>query len=320
MIGPVKNRFAICVCGLVCVLVSVSNAIAQSSGIQWKLNKGDEFAVVLMQNSISETTVDARETTVESATTIAMDWLVTEIDSNGDATVEQSLASVKLSVTGFTRKRKGDTAAPSLAISFDTAAPAGITNESKKLMNQIQPLLGLKFDVVMSPLGEIKKVTIPAGVTEQLNKMPDTQRLRNLFSKNGLKDILGAAAIVLPEDLTVGQTWTVDSPTSTALGTFVRKRTYTFVGNRTVDGKELAEFSLAVALDPSKEAQTKTASSSLDSKLIEFIGSGTLLMDVENGFFKNSKIENRARSEKPYREKKIDTIVSNKIEMTVTKK
>ena len=82
----------------------------------------------------------------------------------------------------------------------------------------------------------------------------------------------------------------------------------------------MAEFSVAVSLEPSSLAETNSASSLLDSKLIDFSGSGILLMDIKDGYFKNSKIENRARSEKPYREKKIETVVSNQIEMTVTKK
>ena len=94
----------------------------------------------------------------------------------------------------------------------------------------------------------------------------------------------------------------------------------TYVGNKTVDGSDVAEFSVAVALEPTASAETKSASSALNSKLIEFTGSGKLLMDIEGGFFKHSKIENRAHSEKPYREKIIDTVVSNQIEMTVTKK
>lgn len=316
MTHPVKHWIAFCIC----VLISASNAFGQTSDLKWKLEKGDQFAVVLVQSSKSETKVDARETTVVSETTIAMNWEVTAVNSEGDATIEQSLDSVKLSVTGFTRKKKGGAASPLMSIKFDTAATDDITNESKKLMNQILPLIGLKFNVEMSPLGEIKNVTIPDAVAQQLNKMPDTQKLRALFSKKGLKEMMGAAAIVLPEELTPGQTWTNESKTSTALGSFVRTRTYTFVGVRTVDGTEVAEFSVAVALEPINDSETKTASSSLDSKLIEFEGSGNLRLDTAGGFFKTSKIENRAHSKKPYREKTIDTVVSNQIEMTVTKK
>lgn len=318
MIRTVNNWIAL----FVCLLISLptANAIGQSDGLRLKLETGDKFEIVLVQNSNSETKIDSRETNVDSATTITMGWEVSEVEPNGDATIAQSLTSVKLSVTGFTRKKKGDTASPLMSISFDTSAPDGITRESKNLMKQIQPLLGLKFDVVMSPRGEIKEVTVPEAMTELLDKMPDTQSLRALFSKTGLKDILGASAIVLPEGLKEGQSWTEKSISKTALGTFNRNRTYTFVGKKTVDGAEIAEFSVAVTLEPTDVTETKTASDILNSKLIEFTGSGKLLMDVEEGFFKTSKVENRAHSEKPYREKKIDTVVSNQIEMTVTKK
>ncbi len=323
MTRPAEKRFAFYFGILAYALVSTTatNARAQSNTLKWKLEQDAEFSVVMVQSSKSETIVDARETTVESATTIRMDWRVTDVDREGDATIEQSLTSVKLSVTGFTRQKKGETAAPLLTISFDTAAPEGVTNESRKLMNQIVPLLGLKLDVVMSPSGEIKKVSVSEEVSAQLDKLPDTQKLRELFSRKGLIDLMGSASVVLPEDLTVGQSWTDNSTSSTGLGTFERIRTYTFVGKKTVDGKELAEFSVTAVLGPTQSPERKTGDNhGLDGKLIEFNGSGTLLLDIEGGFFKSSTIENRGHSEKPYREKTIETVVSNQIEMTVTKK
>lgn len=318
MIHPIKNWISI---GAILLISGfASAAYGQSKELKWKLKAGDQFAVVLVQKSNSETKVDTRETTVASETTIGMDWEVKNVNSNGDATISQSLTSVKLSVTGFTRKKKGETASPLMEVNFDTSAPDGITSESKNLMQQVQPLLGLNFEVVMSPQGEIIDVQTPENVAKQLAQMPDTQKLRALFSKDGLKDILGASAIVVPKNLTPGQSWTEKTETTTALGSFNRNRTYTYIETKPVDGKQVAEFSLNVTLDPIDESDSQAAATALDSKLIEFTGSGVLLMDVDGGFFHSSKIENRAHSEKPYREKMVDTVVTNQIEMTVNRK
>ena len=42
-------------------------------------------------------------------------------------------------------------------------------------------------------------------------------------------------------------------------------------------------------------------------------------MDIENGYFSNSKLQNIVSTEKPYREKLIKTTVSNEIEMNMEK-
>ncbi|MDB2526797.1 hypothetical protein N9X53_08920, partial [Mariniblastus sp.] len=77
-----------------------------------------------------------------------------------------------------------------------------------------------------------------------------------------------------------------------------------------------AEFSVLTELKP-VDLPSKQQGSSLQGKLLNFRGSGTLLMNLENGFFSNSKIQNTVSTEKPYREKMIKTTVSNKIEMNM---
>ena len=169
-------------------MMSVSvDAIAQSDSPKWKLNEGDQFAVVLNQTSNSLTKVDSREITVDNSTILEMDWVVTDVNDEGDATIEQSLTRVKLSVNGFARIKKGERASPLKDIGFDTAAPNDVTKDSKTLLKQIQPLIGLKFTVLMAPNGEIKDVSVSKAVSNQLDKMPEARNLKRLFSDKRLE-------------------------------------------------------------------------------------------------------------------------------------
>ena len=294
-----------------------SNAYSQSNSPQWKLKQGDQFSVILTQTSNSLTKVDAREITVDNKTIIELDWNVTKVAANGDATIQQALTRVKLSVNGFARVKKGERATPLKDIEFDTADPDDATKDSKTLLNQIQPLLGLKFSVVMAPDGEIKNVTVPKAVTALLNGMPDARNLQQLFSAKGWKDVIGASAIVLPSDLRQGKSWTDEADVSTAMGQLQRVRTYTYSGASKEDGISIGEFDLVVELNA--VAADKTADVHR-SKLIEFSGTGKLLMDLDGGFLKSSRVENRTTTEKPYREKTIATTVTNEIETIVMKK
>ena len=152
----VRLAFA-CTAWLVCGLSgSATHAQVQA---QWDLDKGDKFVVTLVQNSNTRTQVDARITSIQSDNQIVMDWNVTSVDENGDMTIEQSLKSIKLSV--------GDPAVPAQAVKYDTAGTNNeISKTSRKLLEQVQPLIGLKFIVVMSKPGEIKTVTLPDETTE----------------------------------------------------------------------------------------------------------------------------------------------------------
>lgn len=293
--------------------LSASSAVGQDQELKWNLQEGDRFEVSLIQTSTSRTIVDSRETSTENSTTIVIDWNVTRVAENGDATIEQSLRSIKLLV--------GDPAVPAQAIRYDTGSDEDITRQSRQLMEQVQPLLGLRFDTVMSLRGEIKSVSLPEKTQEALNLLPATMRLRALFSESGLNDILGASVVVLPDqELQPGGQWVDEKITPTAFGKFSRKQTYTFIGMKTVDGREFAEIKLVTGLDPVADDTPKTKGASLNGSLNSFAGSGSFMLDVAGGFFSSSKVENRIESEKPYREKTIKTVVSSKVEMSVVKR
>lgn len=301
---------------LLFLTISFSGTIAsgQSQQLKWNLETGDQFEVRLVQTSNARTSVDSRDTMTDNSTTIVIDWKVTDVAENGDATIEQSLKSIKLSV--------GNPAVPSQAIAYDTSSPqAEISKSSKKLMNQVMPLLGLRFNMVMSPLGEIKSVSLPTETKDVINQLPATMKLRALFSEKGQKEILGDSVIALPsEGISAGEKWTDVDLTSTAFGDFNRKLVYTFVGNQQVDGQDFAEFKLDASMEPMKNDDESTAhGASLKGSLIAYSGTGTLMFDLAGGYFSSSKIANRVDTERPYREKTIKTVVTSVIEMTVKK-
>ena len=70
------------------------------------------------------------------------------------------------------------------------------------------------------------------------------------------------------------------------------------------------------AQEPDGELQPDAA---FEGKLVSFSGSGTLLVDAKNGYLKSSSFENELESERLYREKKIQTVVKNQIQMTVSR-
>ena len=292
---------------------------AQSNEVCWKLKTNDQFDLNFNQTSKSDTTIDSRETSIESKTEIEMTWKVSNVDPEGTATIQQTITGINLVVNGFTRKKKGETGAPLLEVAVDTSVPAKTSAQGKKLLKQIQPLLNVPIDVVMAATGEILDVKISTDVADLLNELPNTQNLRQLFSADGLKQMMGASSVILPQPLTVGQTWNRQSTTDTAMGAMEQTETYTYLGNKDSEQGQVAVFNVLTALKP-LDSNSKQQGSSLQGKLISFSGSGNLMMDLENGFFSTSKIQNTVSTEKPYREKVIKTTVSNEIEMSMQKR
>jgi hypothetical protein len=147
-----------------------------------------------------------------------------------------------------------------------------------------------------------------------LRELPGSLNLQSLFSEQGLTDLMGAAAIVLPEnELKTGESWETESPVDNQFGQFNRIRRYTFAG--TEEPSELASFHIKTTLDQIAQASTPDPPT-----LIEFSESGSMKLDPAVGYFVSSDIKNVSKTELPYREKKIITTVNSSIQMSIVKK
>ena len=302
---------------LAILITNGASAFSQSEPLKWDLKKDQQFDVALVQNSKSVTKVDARQTTVENSTSIQFIWNILKVNGTGEATIEQSIAGIKLSVS--------NPAIPAQAVKFDTAASdeeaKSYSKGSKTLLKQIKPLIGLKFNVVLAPSGEIKSVELPKATSNALEQLPGSVNLRKLFSPSEIKTLLGSAAIVLPDSaLKDGDSWSDEKKVQTAFGDFTRKRTYKFTGEKTDSGTTFAQFEVVPEMIPISTETDDESGSSLKGKLISMTGSGKLMFDVKGGYLQSSFFENSLSTERPYREKNIQTVVTNEIQMNVTKK
>ena len=288
---------------LLLLLVFASSGVAQSKAMKWDLKADQQFDVVLIQTSKSETKVDSRETRVENLTNLQMAWKVLKVNATGEATIEQSITGIKLEVS--------NPAIPAQAVKFDTSATdeevKKFSKPSRTLLKQVKPLVGLKFNVTMAATGEIKEVVLPDATSTVINEMPGAVRLRALFSAEGIKGLMGSAAIILPEkEMQKGDSWSDEKELDTPFGKITRKRNFTLSGEKTEDGIELAEFKVEPEMVKVED--------------LTMSGSGTLFFDIAGGFFKSSTIENELKTNRLYREKNIETVVTNKVQMTIKKK
>lgn len=288
--------------------LSTANA-QQAQPLRWKFTQGDTFDVTFVQTSNISSQVDQRVKVVNSILTISMAWNVNAVDENGNGMIEQKITGIKLLMTSVPT-------GVGKAIDIDTSrSEKPNKGPSADLLKQVEPLIGAAYTVVMSPRGEVIDVKIPESTLESLRKAPGSMRLRSLMSKTGLKDLFGQSLVVLPEEAPVeGQPWSFRADIDTGVGNFTRHNEYTWTGNRTEDGRTLAEIKLKTTLQPRDSANTT------DVKFIRFDGNGVLVMNVTDGYFESSNTTNEMQTEKPYREKVIATTVKTTVEMQIKKK
>ncbi|MEM9943020.1 MAG: hypothetical protein AAF939_15765 [Planctomycetota bacterium] len=302
------------------LIVSLNNCgLSQAqTAFRWNLEQGEEFEVTLFQTTNSKTRVESRETVLNSSNTIVMNWTVAEV-VDGVYKLEQELRQIQLQV--------GDPAVPNQAVEYDTGlAEQKVSKVSRKLRKQILPLIGLKFNVSMTDLGEITDVELPDETAEVINQLPGTLAIRKLFSETGLRQVLGSASIVLPsEELQPGEKWESRQELNLAFGDFVRIREFEYKGERKIDDNRFAEFKLTSRIenkdaDAGKDAGSGGVKKSIPSGTLKsFQGSGKMMLGLDSGYFVSSSVETQVDTESPYREKTILTELISRVEISIKK-
>ena len=306
MRSKILPRLASYIVLLVCLISGSSQSVAQP--LRWNLAAGEQFSVTFLQRCDSTTRVTDRTTSIDSETELKMDWTVLEIDDEQNAKIEQAISAVRLVV--------GDPAQPGKTISLDTTSKETPTRLAVPILKQVNPLIGLKFMTTMTPRGEIQEILIPEETMKVLQQLPGSLNLRELFSEGGINELMGAAAVVLPEtELQSGASWNNKSTVINEFGEFSRIRSYKFIGTEVQGQTKLASFVVETTMEPVAETPKPESPT-----LVEFSESGTMKFDSVAGYFVASEIKNNITTEIPYREKTITTTSNSVIQMSIEKK
>ncbi len=292
--------FAFCLC--------LNVQVGSAQKFQWDFSVGDQFEVTFDQSTVTQTTVTEKTTNINSSTRLEMAWSVLAVDRDNNYLIEQAITSIRLSVT--------DPASTGKSVALDTADSSQVSGESATILKQVKPLINLKFNITITPTGDILSVDLPDDTVKVLRELPGSLQLQALFSEQGVKDLFGASAVVFPEDeIDVGYTWKTSHSAQTAFGEFTRNRSYEFAENRPSGRPDSARFRLETTLEPVDEANQEDT-----GRLLEYTESGEMWFNLEAGFASSFEVTSLTKTELPYREKLIQTRIENLMRMTVLKK
>ncbi len=272
---------------LVGCLCQVSHA---ETLLRWKFTEGERLQVTIDQHTVTSTTGAGKPTGIDIAMQSRMGWTVDSVDVDGTAHITQRFERFAV-----TMKSAG---AESIEYASDSdTKPSGAAAD---IAAAVAPVIGADFTVTMSNRGAILAVKL-SDAAEKAFAAVESPALRQLFTAEGISQLLGQTAVELPEQAVAQNgTWTATFTTPSPLGTLKQNRTYTLAAHEDIDGNVLERIDITGKLDieASEQAPSKL-------KLIGQELGGKLFFDAEAGRLVKSESTQKLTTERPYRELKI---------------
>ena len=298
------------------LLLYSASSHAQETKLAWQFKQGDQFQVETTKLSERTSTLDSRIAKMLTDVVIQFDWTVDSVDADGNATITQELKRFSISI--------GDPAVPTQAIEYSSdIAPAELPSAMRKLQRKAKPLIGLKCVLEMTSNGQITSVRIDAESQKKLAKLEKAPNLQALFSKESLEKITSDLFLTaIPADADP-KGWSTTETRDSGLGEISIDHKFSVGPSETVKGRKLINVDVASNLTPLADETTKeepAAKNEISQSLKSLTGNGSLVFDVDGGYFSSSQFKTKIRSERQYREKLIFTSVENETRIKIEKK
>ena len=297
-------------------MASIAHAVQDDTTLAWKLAKGDTLTVQFDQTQTVLTRIDVRDRTLESEITLVVDWNVIDVAGDGNVSIEQTIQRIRI-------KTGAPGAALKKVVDLDTQSDARLRGVSRDVMKQIKTLIGLKFEVVMTPTGEIVSVAPDAAVATAVAALPETSALRRIFSAASMEKLVTDSAFVLPQKpVGKGATWNQES-SITIDANDGRKLPFKRTVKSTLASIDDQTANVDVEITLAQETVTAAASGNELTSPLEltgFTGSGTMTFDLETGTITSSRIKSETKTRVIYRKDQVKTTTNLTNTMTVTRK
>ncbi len=290
--------FRLLICSLL-LAAGLGHAANGETLLRWKFAEGQRVEVTVDQHTVTETTGAGKPTGIEITMQSRMTWTVDSVDTDGTAQITQRFER-------FAVTMKSGTAEPIEYASDSETKPIG---SAADIAAAVSPVIGADFTVTMTARGAIRAVKLSDAATEAFAAV-ESPALKQLFSAEGITQLLGQAAVELPEQaVALDSNWTATLTTPSPLGTLKQSRTYTLAAPEAVDVTTLERINITGQLEIEASEQSPSKLKLLDQEL-----TGTMQFDVEAGRLASSQSTQKLTTERPYREFKI------KVETTASTK
>ena len=281
-----SHRIAVAL--IVAYLALIPSVSSGETLLRWKFEAGQQFDLHLDQQTTSTITVAGKTTKTTVETKLELRWKVDSVDDSG-AKITQQVERIELKLQPAGME----------PVVYDSNAKTRPVGQAKEIAASVAPLIGAKFQVVMSDLGEITSAEPAAELREALAKEQSSVAGRGqLFSKESIGRLLRQTLVVLPKTaVEKGATWTTTNVAPGPLGKFEQQINYSAAGSvqRGEATVEKIDFTATFAL-PANQAPTSKL------KVKEQIHSGTIYFSPDLGRVTEAEQTQRLVTETPYRD------------------
>ncbi len=272
--------------------------------LRWKFKQGDQFQVTVDQHTVTEATGAGKPQGIDIKLQLQMSWTVASVADDETAQVMQRFD--RFSVT-----MRSGSAAP---IKYDSESDGKPEASAANIAAAVSPVIGAEFAVTMTSRGAIQDVKLSDAAREAFGSV-ESPALRQLFSAEGITQLLMQAAVELPEqEVKADSKWAATFTTQTALGTLKQARTYTVASPESVDGKQLERINISGQLTIEDSEQAPNRSQLIDQDL-----TGTMLFNGEAGHLAHSQSLQKLTTQRPYREFKINVQTTAETNTAITR-
>jgi hypothetical protein len=240
---------------LLVVLLFASLSAAQSPTLlRWKFKQGDKLTIAVTEDFQVTQRIKDKDVPTTVSQQFDMTWTVRAVDAEGTATIAQRIERIRARLLQSGEDVGG----------FDSAGSEPPSGVWVALGPVLKSMVGAEFSLKMTAQGEIVELTVPQPTVDAISKLPKLGQLREFFSAEGLKQLMGGSLVVLPaEAVPAGHAWTVTRKARNPLaGPQVVTAAFSYVGPEQRGGKQLQKITVdldtlpdqAVGINPQAQA------------------------------------------------------------------
>ena len=254
-------------------LCPVVAAQAQSDGVQleWKFKKGQRMALEMEQAMVLQVSVAGRDVETNNVTKSFMTWVCDDIDEEGVYTIGATIDRMTMDLKGPGATR------------FDTDEGEE-TGQGNAAGQSVRPMIGVKIKHTMNSRGEVLKIEMPEKMAANLGQ------LAGPGMGDMVKDMSKQTTLAFPAaPLREGESWTLDSESSSPAGKIAISKTYTYQGIVKQDKKTLHHFDVDVQME------FITSPGGAVIEITDQSTTGNIYFDAEAGRVDHSDVEQVAK-------------------------
>lgn len=282
--------------------------------LAWNLKKGDQLELRFDQTQSVLTQVETRDRSLDTSLTLDVDWNVTEVDGDGNASIEQSIRRIRI--------KTGSVGAPiKKVVDIDTDGDGRLRGISREVFKQIKTFVGLKFYLRMAPNGKLIEFSADDAVATAIAQLPATSTsLKEVLGSKSLSKMIEQSVLLLPgEPISSGESWENRSKVSLSANDsrdYEVDRLSRSTLDSVADGK--AKISIEIDMKPPRNLSgDPDASMTSAIELEESSATGNVTFDLARGIVRSSKISNEMRTRVVYRTDQIRTTIKTTNQITV---